>query len=384
MAKLLSGTRIYGTATIDTQLFITGTTSATSTTTGALIVSGGIGIGGSLYAGNIYSNGTLVTGGGSSTGTTSTFIISNTTTSTSTTTGALVVSGGVGIGGSLYVRSGITATNITLTGLTANRVPFVSTGGLLIDNANFYVDNVNALFYAGGGGAYIGGTGGFGTVSSTVALFNTSTVSGFTARLNVSGVSYLGGNLYVTGATTVTNTTAATSTFSGALVVSGGAGIGGSLYAGNIYSNGTLVGGGATISNDTSTNTSQYIGMYRSISGSTTTVYVSDSKLYFNPSSGTLNSTIFNSLSDSTRKANIHTITNAVNTVNNIEGVEFTWIDNGKKSAGVVAQQLEQVLPWLIDTAEDGLKSVNYNGIIGYLINAVKELDSRVQELENR
>jgi len=384
MAKLLSGTRIYGTATIDTQLLINGTTSATSTVTGALQVIGGVGIGGSLYAGNIYSNGTLVTGGGSSTGTTSTFVISNTTAATSTASGALRVTGGAGIGGSLYVGSGITSTNITLTGLTTNRVPFVSTGGLLIDNSNFYVDNANALFYAGGGGAYIGGTGGFGTVSSTIALVNTSTVSGFTARLNVSGVSYLGGNVYVTGATTVTNTTAATSTVTGALVVSGGAGIGGSLYAGNIYSNGTLIGGGATISNDTATNTSQYIGMYRSISGSTTTVYVANTELYFNPSSGTLNSIIFNSLSDSTRKTNIHTITNAVNTVNNIEGIEFTWADNGKKSAGVVAQQLEQVLPWLVDTAEDGLKSVNYNGIIGYLINAVKELDARVQELESR
>ena len=65
MAKLLGGTRIYGTATIDTQLFVSGTTSATSTNTGALQVIGGLGVGGSIYAGNIYSNGSLV--GGAST-----------------------------------------------------------------------------------------------------------------------------------------------------------------------------------------------------------------------------------------------------------------------------------------------------------------------------
>jgi hypothetical protein len=253
MAKLLSGTQIYGTATIDTQLFINGTTSATSTVTGALRVIGGVGIGGSLHAGNIFSNGALISG--SSTGTTSTFVISNTTSATSTITGALQVIGGVGIGGS--------------------------------------------------------------------------------------------------------------------------------LYAGNIFSNGTLLTPGSTITNDNATNTTQYIGMSRAISGSWTTAYVSDSKLYFNPSSGTLNSTIFNSLSDISRKTNIHTITNAVNTVNSIEGSEFTWVDNGKKSAGVVAQQLEKVLPWLIDTGENGLKSVNYNGIIGYLINAVKELDARVRQLED-
>ena len=62
MAKLLSGTRIYGTATVDTQLFVSGSTNATTTNSGALQVVGGVGIGGNLYAGNIYSNGVLVGG----------------------------------------------------------------------------------------------------------------------------------------------------------------------------------------------------------------------------------------------------------------------------------------------------------------------------------
>ena len=51
MAKLLTGTRIYGTGTVDTQLFVSGTNSATSTTTGALQVVGGVGVGGNLYVG---------------------------------------------------------------------------------------------------------------------------------------------------------------------------------------------------------------------------------------------------------------------------------------------------------------------------------------------
>ena len=64
MAKLISGTRIYGTGTVDTQLFVSGTNAASSTQTGALQVIGGVGIGGSLYAGNIYSNGVQLTAGG--------------------------------------------------------------------------------------------------------------------------------------------------------------------------------------------------------------------------------------------------------------------------------------------------------------------------------
>ena len=55
MAKLNSGTRIYGNLTIDTWANITGTTTSTSTTTGALVVAGGAGIAGRVSAGNIVT-----------------------------------------------------------------------------------------------------------------------------------------------------------------------------------------------------------------------------------------------------------------------------------------------------------------------------------------
>jgi hypothetical protein len=55
MAKLLSGTRIYGTGTIDTQLIVSGSTATGSTTTGALIVAGGAGFGGGMYVGGIIT-----------------------------------------------------------------------------------------------------------------------------------------------------------------------------------------------------------------------------------------------------------------------------------------------------------------------------------------
>ena len=59
MAQLLTGTRIYGTGTVDTQLFVSGTNSATSTTTGALQVVGGVGIGGNLYVGGTIFGGII-------------------------------------------------------------------------------------------------------------------------------------------------------------------------------------------------------------------------------------------------------------------------------------------------------------------------------------
>jgi hypothetical protein len=63
MAQLLSGTRIYGTGTVDTQLIVSGNTDATSTTTGALTVSGGVGIAKDLYVGGrVYISGTVLSG----------------------------------------------------------------------------------------------------------------------------------------------------------------------------------------------------------------------------------------------------------------------------------------------------------------------------------
>jgi hypothetical protein len=155
------------------------------------------------------------------------------------------------------------------------------------------------------------------------------------------------------------------------------------LSAGYLYYNGSslswgTVSGGATITNDTSTNASYYLGMSSATSGSWLTAYTSNTKLYFNPSTGTLNSTIFNSLSDATKKNNIIKIENALDIISKIDGVEFDFIDSNQHSSGVTAQQLETVLPFLVTTDESGIKSVNYSGLFGYLIEAVKELKSAV------
>ena len=49
----------------------------------------------------------------------------------------------------------------------------------------------------------------------------------------------------------------------------------------------------------------------------------------------------------------------------------------------MIAQELEEILPQLVSDTENG-KSVNYNGLIGVLIEMVKELSDRVDQLENK
>jgi len=98
-----------------------------------------------------------------------------------------------------------------------------------------------------------------------------------------------------------------------------------------------------------------------------------------------LSCTDFNTTSDINLKKDIEIITNANEILNQINGVNFTWIKSNKPSIGIIAQEIEKVLPQLVNERTDtGTKSVNYNGLIGVLIEAVKELSQRVEELERR
>lgn len=97
---------------------------------------------------------------------------------------------------------------------------------------------------------------------------------------------------------------------------------------------------------------------------------------------GTVTATDFNSTSDINLKTNIKKIDNALDITNKLCGVSFDWKETGKKSYGVIAQELEKVLPDLVKTKD--IKSVNYNGLIGILIEAVKELSDEVQELKTQ
>jgi len=138
---------------------------------------------------------------------------------------------------------------------------------------------------------------------------------------------------------------------------------------------------GTSISNDTTTNSTFYPLLTQSTSGIVTTSRVSSTKLNFNPSTGTLTVIDLNSTSDLNLKENIHTVENALDTVNSLRGVSFDWKENGKSSYGVIAQELEEVLPSLVSNGD--VKSVNYHGLIGVLIEAIKELKAEIEELKN-
>lgn len=92
----------------------------------------------------------------------------------------------------------------------------------------------------------------------------------------------------------------------------------------------------------------------------------------------------FNSTSDERAKSNIRPIDNALSLVLQMNGKRF--VKDGKESVGVIAQEMEQVLPEVVNTPDDPdeFKSVAYGNIVGVLIEAMKEQTDLINELRAR
>jgi hypothetical protein len=96
---------------------------------------------------------------------------------------------------------------------------------------------------------------------------------------------------------------------------------------------------------------------------------------------GIITATDFNSSSDINLKTNIQTIENPISKLFEINGVTFNWIENEKASVGVIAQDVEKALPQLVNDMGSH-KVVNYNGLIGLLVECIKHQQRQIDELK--
>ena len=91
--------------------------------------------------------------------------------------------------------------------------------------------------------------------------------------------------------------------------------------------------------------------------------------------------------SDMALKEDIYQIENALDKVKKLRGVHFTKKSNKSKEIGVVANEVEKVVPELVDEHEDKelgiVKTMKYANTVGLLIEAVKDLSKQVEELKN-
>ena len=85
--------------------------------------------------------------------------------------------------------------------------------------------------------------------------------------------------------------------------------------------------------------------------------------------------------SDKNKKKNIKLIQNPLDTVKSLNGYTFTFKKNNKDSIGLIAQEVEEVLPELVD-GEEGEKSVDYGSIVALLIEAMKEQQAQIEKLQ--
>ena len=91
-----------------------------------------------------------------------------------------------------------------------------------------------------------------------------------------------------------------------------------------------------------------------------------------------------NSLSDMVLKTNINPLVDAEAIINRLFGVEYDWKNGTGHSYGLLAQDVEKVLPDAVRTSDAGLKSVNYMMIIPFLIESIKKMGSEIAELKNK
>jgi hypothetical protein len=84
----------------------------------------------------------------------------------------------------------------------------------------------------------------------------------------------------------------------------------------------------------------------------------------------------FNTTSDSRLKSDIQIITGALDIVKSLRGVSYN--KNGSAEIGVIAQEIQEHLPQVVTENDEGYLSVAYGNIVGLLIEAIKELEKKI------
>lgn len=240
--------------------------------------------------------------------------------------------------------------------------------------------------------------GGTGTANPVIANIAPISVTGVWPNVTVSLTGIVSTSNGGTGLTSFTNNGALYATGTSALatgtlpVISGGTGTTTSTGTGSVVLNtspalvtpaitgGATVAGGATISGGVQI---EALGVGIA-AGSAGTIKASDNIFAY-------------ATSDRKHKTDITTLTDALTKVQNLSGVEFNWTEEylnshggadgfflQKHDVGVIAQEVQQVLPEAVRTRANGDLAVDYQRLVPLLIEAVKQLTAEVNILKAR
>jgi hypothetical protein len=232
------------------------------------------------------------------------------------------------------------------------------------DTAAIYVVDGSPIVQVTGdlsvSGAIIGGN-----INSTQIIFGSSNMSVVSSGGNIVG--------NVAG-TTVQTISPGLVSITGDLTVSGNATLSGNIL-GDSISNGTT-----SIQIQTPSGNANI-----SVSGTGNVAVFGSAGLYITgniSATGDVIAQNVNSLSDATLKTNVTAIENAEQVIDALTGVGYDWINGSGHAYGLIAQDVEEVLPEAVKTDENGIKSVNYSMVIPFLIETVKELRQDIAEIK--
>ena len=290
--------------------------------------------------------------------------------------GGVKISGVTTTSGLVDMNAGGTATSFKIEDLTSGRVVLAGTGGEVEDSGN--------LTFNGSTLAVTGSQ----TVSSNLTVSGNVSIDGTLSYLDVTNIDSVGIITAQEGIQVLANglTITGVSTFNDNIDLQDNdkilLGTGDDLQ---IYHDGSA----SYIAADDLrvTNAAVNETLAKFVNGGAVELYYNDTKRLETTNGGVIvtgvcTATDFDSTSDARLKTNVQVVDGALSKVNNLRGVSFNWIESGQPSYGVIAQELETVLPELVHGGDP--KRVNYNGIIGVLIESIKELSARVDELENK
>jgi hypothetical protein len=267
-------------------------------------------------------------------------------TDTQQITGSLLQTGSIQVTGSVSISNGLNLSNLS---------EDAAEDTVLVLDTNGIVRTKEAAATSG-----TSGTSGSNGSSGTSGTNGTSGTSGPAGASGTSGTSGTSGPAGASG-------TSGTSGTSGPAGASGTSGTSGT--------NGTSGTSGTTsitnASNDRVMTSTGGVGLN------------AEANLTFNGSTLTVTGTITET-SAKRYKKNIISLKDSLSKVLQLNPVEFDWIRDNKHDVGLIAEEVNEILPSLVQIEEDEIQGIHYSRLTAVLINAIQELTKRVEKLENK